>query len=146
MALSHPCAAVGLDWGSNSPAGVVGLWFSRSDVSSSCDPMGSSSPGSSLHGTAPLSLAPLSRQEYWSGLPFPSPGNFPTQGSNSGLLGCRWSPVLQVVSRIAGGLDSLPTESPGQPSWGWGRRNKKRTLGGMSGWRAVGGAEVLKDE
>ena len=27
----------------------------------------------------------LSRQEYWSGLPFPSPGEPPTQGSNPGL-------------------------------------------------------------
>ena len=24
----------------------------------------------------------FSRQEYWSGLPFPSPGDLPTQGSN----------------------------------------------------------------
>ena len=31
----------------------------------------------------------FSRQEYWSGLPFPSPGNFPTQGSNPGLPHCR---------------------------------------------------------
>ena len=29
------------------------------------------------------------RQEYWSGLPFPSPGIFPTQGSNLGLPHCR---------------------------------------------------------
>ena len=29
--------------------------------------------------------APLSRQEYWSGLPFPSPGDLPTQGSNPRL-------------------------------------------------------------
>ena len=28
-------------------------------------------------------------QEYWSGLPFPSPGIFPTQGSNPSLLHCR---------------------------------------------------------
>ena len=28
------------------------------------------------------------RQEYWRGLPFPSPGNFPTQGSSPGLLHC----------------------------------------------------------
>ena len=28
----------------------------------------------------------FSRQEYWSGLPFPSPENFPTQGSNPGFL------------------------------------------------------------
>ena len=33
----------------------------------------------------------FSRQEHWSGLPFPSPGIFPTQGSNPGLLHCRWS-------------------------------------------------------
>ena len=31
----------------------------------------------------------FSKQEYWSGLPFPSPGNFPTQGSNPGLPHCR---------------------------------------------------------
>ena len=35
-------------------------------------------------------LAPLSmeffRQEYWSGLPFPSPGDLPTQGLNPHLL------------------------------------------------------------
>ena len=29
------------------------------------------------------------RQEYWSRLPFPSPGIFPTQGSNPGLPHCR---------------------------------------------------------
>ena len=37
---------------------------------------------------APLSMG-FSRQEYWSGLPFPSPGFFPTQGSNPGLPSCR---------------------------------------------------------
>ena len=31
----------------------------------------------------------FSRKGYWSGLPFPSPGVFPTQGSNPGLLHCR---------------------------------------------------------
>ena len=31
----------------------------------------------------------FSRHEYWSGLPFPSPGIFPTQGWNPGLLHCR---------------------------------------------------------
>ena len=29
------------------------------------------------------------RQEYWRGLPFPSPGIFPTQGLNPDLLHCR---------------------------------------------------------
>ena len=43
----------------------------------------------------------FSRQEYWSGLPFPSPGDFSTQGSNLGLLHCR-----QFF---------LPSKPPGQP-------------------------------
>ena len=37
---------------------------------------------------APLSME-FSRQEYWSGSPFPSPGIFPSQGSNPGCLHCR---------------------------------------------------------
>ena len=37
---------------------------------------------------APPSMG-FSRQGYWSGLPFPSPGIFLTQGSNPGLLHCR---------------------------------------------------------
>ena len=36
----------------------------------------------------PLSVG-FSRQEHWSGLPFPAPGDLPTQGSNPGLLCCR---------------------------------------------------------
>ena len=40
---------------------------------------------------APLSMR-FSRQEYWSGLPFPSPGDLPTQGLNPGLL--HWSQTL----------------------------------------------------
>ena len=41
---------------------------------------------------APLPMG-FPRQEYWSGLPFPSPGVFPTQGLNLcllHLLHCRW--------------------------------------------------------
>ena len=37
-----------------------------------CDPIDCSPPGSSIHG--------ISRQEYWSGLPFPTPGNLPISG------------------------------------------------------------------
>ena len=40
---------------------------------------------------APLSMG-LSRQEYWSGLPFLSPGDFPNPGSNPGLPYCRQIP------------------------------------------------------
>ena len=32
----------------------------------------------------------FSRQEYWSGLPFPTPGDLLEPGSNPGLLHCRW--------------------------------------------------------
>ena len=48
---------------------------------------------------APLSMG-FSRQEYWSGLPFPPPGDLPEPGIEPG------SPVVQA--------DSLPTESPGK--------------------------------
>ena len=44
----------------------------------------------------------FSRQEYWSGLPFPSPGDLPNPGIEPG------SPALQV--------DALPSEPPGNPS------------------------------
>ena len=49
---------------------------------------------------APLSMG-FSREEYWSGLPFPSPGDFPDPGIEPGSL------ALQT--------DSLPSESPGKP-------------------------------
>ena len=40
---------------------------------------------------APLSMG-FPRQEYWSGLPFPSPGDLPDKGqwSNPPFLQCRW--------------------------------------------------------
>ena len=49
---------------------------------------------------APLSMA-FPMQGYWSGLPFPSPGNIPDPGSEPR------SPVLQA--------DSLQSEPPGKP-------------------------------
>jgi len=50
---------------------------------------------------APLSMV-FSRQEYWSGLPHPSPGDLPVPGIEPR------SPALQA--------DSLPTELRGKPS------------------------------
>ena len=49
---------------------------------------------------APLSMG-FSRQEYWSGLPFPSPGDLPNTGIKPGF------PALQA--------DSLTSEPPGKP-------------------------------
>ena len=48
---------------------------------------------------APLSMG-FSRQEYWSGLPLPSPGDLPNPGVKPG------SPALQA--------DALPSEPPGK--------------------------------
>ena len=50
---------------------------------------------------APLSVE-FSRQEYWSGLPFPSPGDLPDPGIKPR------SPTLQA--------DALPSEPPGKPT------------------------------
>ena len=55
-----------------------------------CDHMDCSLPGSSVHG--------ISREEYWSGLPFPSPGDLPDPGSK---------PAWQA--------DSLLSLLPGKP-------------------------------
>ena len=49
---------------------------------------------------ASLSMG-FSRQEYWSGLPFPSPGDLPNPGIKPR------SPALQA--------DALPSEPPGKP-------------------------------
>ena len=49
---------------------------------------------------APLSMG-FSRQEYWSGLPFPSPRVLPNPGIEPG------SPALQA--------DALSSEPPGKP-------------------------------
>ena len=60
------------------------------------------------HPQAPLSLG-FSRQGYWSGLPFPSPGDLPNPGIKPR------SPAMQE--------DSLLTELTGKPLWTLGRQN-----------------------
>ena len=51
---------------------------------------------------APPSMG-FSRQEYWSGLPFPSPGDLPNPGIEPG------SPTFQA--------DALTSEPPGKPKF-----------------------------
>ena len=53
---------------------------------------------------APPSME-FSRQEYWSGVPFPSPGDLSDPGSKPGSL------ALQAD-------DALPSEPPGKPTFG----------------------------
>ena len=70
-------------------------------------------------GQAPLSMG-FSRQEHWSGLPFPSPRDLPDLGMELG------SPALQA--------DSLPSEPPGSPRNGetqanlWGETRAWETI------------------
>ena len=56
----------------------------------------------------------FSRQEYWSGLPFPSPGDLPDTRIEPG------SPALQA--------DALPSESPGKPPKEGGGSDKNQQL------------------
>ena len=62
---------------------------------------------------APPSLG-FSRQEYWTGLPFPSPGDLPNPGIEPG------SPVLQA--------DALLSEPPGKSLLVWCKSNCGFTL------------------
>ena len=54
--------------------------------------------------TGRLQSMGFSRQEYWSGLPLPSPGDLPNPGIEPG------SPALQA--------DALPSEPPGKMVYG----------------------------
>ena len=80
------------------------IWkWSESEVAQSCptlcDPI-DSSPPLTVAQQAPLSMG-FSRQEYWSGLPFPSPGDLSDPGIEP------QSPTLQT--------DALTSEPPGKP-------------------------------
>ena len=65
----------------------------------SCSVMSDSMTTWTVACQASLSME-FSRQEYWNGLPFPSPGDLPDPGIESG------SPALQSDCRI-------------QDAWGW---------------------------
>ena len=70
---------------------------SESEVAQSCPTL--CDPWTVAH-QVPLSMG-FSRKEYWSGLPFPSPGDLPNPGIESG------SPTLQA--------DALTSDPPGKP-------------------------------
>ena len=78
-------------------------WLSSEESACNAGDAGNvgSIPGSwTVTRQAPLSMGFL-RQEYWSGFPFPSPGDLPNPGIEL------TSPPWQA--------DSLPTEPPGKP-------------------------------
>ena len=70
------------------------------EVKWSCSVVSDSATPWTVAYQAPLFLG-LPRQEYWSGLPFPSPGDLPNPGIKPR------SPILQA--------DALPSEPPGKP-------------------------------
>ena len=72
---------------------VLGLAVSSSVMSDSLDSLDCNLSGSSVHG--------MPRQEYWSGLPSPSPGDLPYPGIKRGPT------ALEA--------DSLPSEPGGKP-------------------------------
>ena len=72
---------------------------SESEVAQSCPTLCDPMDCSVAHQTPPS--MEFSRQEYWGGLPFPSPGNLLNLGIEPG------SPALQA--------DTSPSEPPGNP-------------------------------
>ena len=79
------------EWLANHCVPLCAQWLSRIQLLHI--PMNCSLPASSVYG--------LSRQEYWSGLPFPPPGELPPPGSN---------PLPCVGDRF------FTTEPPGKPA------------------------------
>ena len=66
---------------------------------------------------APRSMG-FSRQEYWSGLPFPSPGDPPNPGNEP------MSPAVKA--------DNLPSEPPGKSLCNTELHSETSALGGLS--------------
>ena len=68
----------------------------------------------------------FSRQEYWSGLPFPSPGDLPNSGTEPGSL------ALQA--------DSLPSAPLGKPN----KQNKQNHVEFKLLWGGYRGEAIKK--
>ena len=71
-------------------------------MTKSCPPLATSRP---VDHWAPMSMG-FPRQEYWSGFPFPSPGELPDLG-------------IKPSSALAG--EFFTTEPPGKPTKPWDR-------------------------
>ena len=90
-----PAASVSLSGVSaadhNYPFQTLSVWSVVQLCPVLCDPMDCSLSGSSVHG--------IPRQEFWSGLPFPSPGALPHQGIK---------PVSLASPALAKKINKLP--------------------------------------
>ena len=65
----------------------------------------------------------FSRQEYWSGLPFPAPGDLPDPGIK---------PVILASPALAGGF--FTAEPPGKPLWAEWLINHRNNAWSSRGW------------
>ena len=75
-------------------------------------------------GQAPLPMG-FSRQEYWSGLPFPSPGDLPNPGIEP--------PSFESPEKVGRFFFLLPPEPPGKPQVMRGRNRHGQGEHGMLG-------------
>ena len=78
---------------------------------------------------APLPVG-VSRQEYRSGLPVPSAGIFPTQGSKPGILPCRWMDSL--LTELTKWAETVPEEAQTSETLD---KDFKATLRPWKSWR-----------
>ena len=85
------------------------MCVSRSVVSNSATPQ-------TVARQAPLPME-FSRQEYWSGLPFPSPEELPNPGSNPGLLHHRQVLYHLSYREVRSGSELNSSECQGFPGY-----------------------------
>ena len=90
-------------------------WKRESEVAQSCPTLWT--PWSVAY-QAPPAMG-FSRQEYWSGLPFPSPGDHPNPGIEPSSPHCRQ-------------IDALPSELPGKTEEKW-KKERKETASNLGG-------------
>ena len=74
----------------------------------------------------------FSKQEYWSGLPFPSPGNLPDPGIKPG------SPALQADALPSTVLECGKEHTTHRSEW-----PSSKSLQTINGWREYGGKGIL---
>ena len=100
---SGPCSLPSILPGARGTKGQLLLFFSPSVVSDSATPW-------TVARQAPLSMR-FSRQEHWSGLPFPSPGGLPNPGIKPGC------PALQADSLLTEGSPCLTAIESGSHNY-----------------------------
>ena len=87
---------------------------------------------------APLSMR-FSRQEHWSGLPFPSPGDFSDSGIKLGSPTLQLDPLLSEQRNMKNFDLMIWSQScPQGPARSWLSNQGQVSQGGLEGWPGVG--------